>query len=252
MSESTVEYETDERVGVVTIDRPPVNALRYEDLDALAERFESLPSDEELAVVLAGGGDGTFIAGHDVGEFSAADAEVHADGTETYARLAEAIYECPLPTVAAVHGPALGTGMVLACLCDVRVASTDATFGLPEIDVGVVAGLGLASRLLPEGTARHLMYTGDSITGERAHELGMVSVLSERPVAEAVEYAETVAAKSPDAVLAAKRLAVEQQSDRPLERLRREREASEELLRGSNAREAVQAFLEDREPEFEQ
>ena len=251
MVESSVEYDTDGRVGIVTIDRPPVNALRYEDLESLAERFDSLPSDDELAVVLTGEGERAFVGGHDVNEFEEAPAEVHTAGTETYERVAEAIYECPLPTIAAVDGAALGTGMVLACLCDLRVASPDAAFGLPEIDVGVVAGLSFASRVLPDGVARGLVYTGEPIPGERTYELGMVGSLSETPVAEATTLAKTVAAKSPDAVLAAKRLAIEQQLAQPIECLRREREVSEELLQQPNGREAVRSFLEDRKPKFE-
>lgn len=251
MTNSVLEYETDGHVGVVTVDRPPVNALRYEDLEAMADLFENLPSDDELAAVLCGAGERAFIAGHDVNEFADASAEVHATGTETYVRLAESLYECPLPTIAAVDGAALGAGMVIATLCDIRIASPDATFGLPEIDVGVVAGFGLASRVLPDEVARNMVYTGNPVTGQRAYDLGMVSVLSEEPDAAAVEHARTIAVKSPDAVLAAKRLVIEQQSNRPVERLHREREASEDLLRRPNTQEAVDAFIEDRDPDFE-
>lgn len=251
MTDPTLEYETRDHVGIVTIDRPPVNALRYEDLDAMADLLEDLPADGELAVVLSGNGDRAFVAGHDVKEFADAPAAVHEAGTETYARLAESLYGCPVPTIAAVDGPALGTGMVIAALCDVRIASPDAAFGLPEIDVGVVAGFGLAGRIFPGGVARNMVYTGNPISGERAYDLGAASVLADDPTVAAIERAKDIAAKSPDAVLAAKRLLIEQQSDRPLARLRSERETSEALLRRPNAREAVRSFLEDREPDFE-
>lgn len=251
MSDATLTYERTGRVGVLTYDRPPVNAFRYRDLTALADRLDTLPEDDELAVVLQTGGDRTFSAGHDVNEFGSDDAPGAAEATMTYMRVLETVYEFPLPIVAAVDAPAVGAGAILASLCDDRIVGPDAEFAITEINVGIIGGLGPLKRVLPDGVARRMAYTGEAISAERAHELGMASELAEDPRDAAREMAETIAANNPDAVRAAKASAIEGQPDWPIQEYRRERDYIDDIRSGKNADEAAAAFLDDRDPEFD-
>lgn len=250
MSDTAVSYVVEDAVGVLTIDRPPVNAVRYQDVEGLGGLLASLPRNDELALVIETTGE-VFMAGHDVNEFLDLEPSAHATGTDSYLQCCEALYDLPIPSIVAVDGPALGSGMVLTAFSDLRVAAPDSSFGLPEIDVGVVGGYGAIRRLLPDGVARYLFYTGETISGRRAHELGLVGLLDETPQGAAKACAQEIASKSPDAVRAAQQLAIEAQPRWPLEELRRERERSEALLQRPNAREAAQAFLEDRDPDYE-
>lgn len=251
MPTENISYDIENGVGTLNISKPPVNAVSYEDVSSLEELLADLPRENELAFVFETGGEEAFIAGHDIDEFAETDPKREAEGTKVYVDFLRTLYELPIPTIAAIDGPALGTGMVAASFCDIRVVSPEATLGLPEIDVGAAAGYRTIRRLLPDGVARHLAFTGETIDGDRAYELGFASIRSEEPGAAARECAQSIASKSPDSVRAVKDLAVRHQPDWPLADFRRERERTEELLVGENAQEAVQAFLEDREPEFE-
>ncbi|MFC7233492.1 enoyl-CoA hydratase/isomerase family protein [Saliphagus sp. GCM10025308] len=161
MSKEILSYEVDDAVGVVTIDRPPVNALRYQDLEALTDLLDSLPREDERVIALTTGGDRTFSAGHDVTEFREYDPDAASYRDEVYMNLLETVYDHPLPIVVGVDGPAVGAAAIIASLCDLRVASAGASFAIPEITVGIVGGYGPLRRLLPDGVARHMLYTGN-------------------------------------------------------------------------------------------
>lgn len=250
MSDLTLSYDVTDSVGKLTVDRPPVNALRYRDLESLTELLVSLPQADERVVAFTTGGEKTFSAGHDVSEFrdyDPADAEYR---DEVYTDLLKAVYESPLPTVVGVDGAAVGAGAIVTSLCDVRIASPDASFSIPEINVGIVGGFGPLRRVLPDGVARHMLYTGEALSAERAHALGMVAELADDARARAVELAGEMAEKSPDALRAARAQVVESQPDWPLAEYRREREHIAELRELPNTGEAAAAFIEDRDPEF--
>lgn len=246
-----ISYDVDGRVGVLTYTREPVNAFRYEDLEALGAVLSELPRDDELAVVLETGGDRTFSAGHDVNEFTATDVPRGDAATEIYMRTFERVYEFPVPLVAAVDGPAVGAGAILASLCDDRIVGPDAHVAVTEINVGIIGGLGPLRRVLPDGVARRLAYTGEELPAQRAYDLGFASEIDDNPQAAARDLARSVAENNPDAVRAAKASAVDGQPDWPLEEYRRAREYIDELRGDENASEAAVAFLEGREPDFE-
>jgi enoyl-CoA hydratase len=187
-----------------------------------------------------------------VSEFQGYDPDDAAYRDEVYMELLEAVYESPLPIVVGVDGAAVGAGAIIASLCDIRVASPEGSFSIPEINVGIIGGMGPMRRVLPDGVARHMVYTGDPISAERAHELGMVSEIAEDAVERATELAGEIAENSPDALRAARGQIVERQPEWPLEEYRRERERIDDLRRLPNTDEAAAAFIENREPEFEE
>lgn len=243
-------YEVDGTVGVLTYDRPPVNALRYADLAALDDALSGLPRADELAVVLQTAGDRAFSAGHDVTEFDAEEPRDPQRTREIYMDLLDAVYTFPLPLIAAVDGPAVGAGAILPSLCDDRILEPDAHVAITEINVGIIGGLGPMRHVLPDGIARRLAYTGEELAAERAYELGYASELADDAQAAARELAHTIAANDPGAVRAAKAAAVDCQPDWPVTDYGRERDYIDDLREREDAGEAAQAFLEGREPDF--
>ena len=160
-----------------------------------------------------------------------------------------------MPTIAAVRGFALAGGAELAIACDLRVAAQDATFGFPEVKIGIFPGAGGALRLpriVGSGAARDLLITGRRITAEDAIRLGLVDRLApaESVVEAAVELADAIAANAPLAVRAVKRALEESQGRRPDEARRRVKALRSALDSTADYEEGLAAFAERRSPRF--
>lgn len=246
----------DGAVAVATLDRPPVNALRTEDYEDIAGAFEQVGADASVnAVVIASASDRAFCAGADVVELRRILEGDPADDLRRQAlarRMFAAVRTLPQPTIAAVNGPALGAGAVLAACCDVRVASERATFGLPEVNVGRCGGGRHMMRLLPQGTVRRMVFTGLPIDAGEAFRLGMVDSLhphgEERT--EALRIAELVAAKSPVALRLAKASLNECEGLDVEQGYETEQRYTIRLAATEDGREAVRAFVEKRQPQW--
>lgn len=181
MSTDHVHVEERAERATVTIDRPEkLNALTTETFADLEVAFRAFADGEPPSVVVVRGASGNFSAGVDVagvpewadeGPLAVRDALA---GVHDALRAIEAL---DVPVVAAIEGYCLGGGLELAIACDLRVARADATFGLPEVDLGLAMDLGGAQKLpglIGEGATKELIMTGESIDGERAHEIGLV------------------------------------------------------------------------------
>ena len=250
MAEFDLTYEVVNRVGRLHINRPPVNAVRHRDLRAVQELLLELPEEDELAVVVSTAGNRTFIGGHEVSEFVDADPDDEPRRRDTYVKFLKSLYELTVPSVVAIDGPAVGAGAIVASLCDICIASRDAEFALAEIDLGIIGGYAPLRRVLPDGVVRYMVYTGEPIPCERAHQLGMVTVTDDQPRERALECARKIASKRPDAVRAARTFIRESQSEDPIEGYRRERDFVAELRQSPEAAQAARAFL-DRDPDDE-
>jgi len=207
-----VDYTRDGDVALVHLNRPErLNAVVPALTDGLAEALRRAGVEGARAVVLAGRGR-SFCAGHDLKEPEPVETPI-----QTRARL-EAIQDVtrlirafPGPVVAAVHGHALGAGCEFALACDVVVATADAQFGFPEVEVGLSVTGGI-SRLLPAlvgwARAKELMLLGERITGARAGEIGLVArvVPPGEHEASALDLARRVAQRPPLSVSLAKRV----------------------------------------------
>ena len=170
-------------VAVVTLDRPEVlNALDYQTLGELADALEALDGDESVrCVVVTGAGDRAFAAGADIKEMADAT-PVTLTAANNFARW-ERLRRVRNPLIAAVRGFALGGGCELAMACDMVVAADDATFGQPEIKIGIMPGAGGTQRLtraLGKAKAMEMILTGANMSGAEAHERGLVSRLAPR------------------------------------------------------------------------
>jgi len=254
----TLLLDTDGPVATVTLNRPAVlNALNLELLDELAATLAQLDGDASVrAVILTGAGPKAFAAGADIGELNALP---NAYAGEAQARkgqaLTRAIERMRVPVIAAVNGFALGGGCELAMACDVRIASENARFGQPEVNLGILPGYGgtqRTARLLGEGMAMYLCLTGEMIDAPEALRIGLVQrvVPLDGLMTEARRIADLIASKAPLAIAATKRAIVEGASLALDDAL-----ALEALLFGQSVttedfREGSQAFLDKRKAAF--
>jgi enoyl-CoA hydratase len=239
-------------VAILTIDHPPVNVLSADVLDALVRRIAEVQEDGSIrAVVLHGAAEKAFAAGANIREMAPmGPAEAHRHGSKGQGATV-AIERLAVPVIAAVHGSCLGGGTELALACDFVLASDDARFGQPEVNLGVMPGWGGTQRLprrVGTAQARYWIYTGRSVSATEAMEQGWVLRVVPKPqlLEESLALAEELAGKSADALAAAK-YAVQKGVDRGLEAgLAYELRLWEALFATADQKEGMRAFLDKR------
>ncbi len=204
----TITTAIDERgVAVVTMHHPPVNAITVADTWALRDAFVELSDRSDVrAVILTAQGKG-FNAGIDIKEMQAGQGYEHllSSGAACYAAFG-AIYECKVPTIAAVNDFCMGLGVGLVGSCDMIVASTKARFGLPEVDNGALGCASHLAKLVPPMKLRQMVYTCEPVTAAQLYEWGTVYRLCEPDelMTSAYETAEKILRKQPRVVRAVK------------------------------------------------
>ena len=252
-----VRVEVAGRVATVTLDRPEaLNAISTELVLDLAAALEPLGVDPGVgAVVLTGAGDRAFCVGADLKQRASFDDQGWFVQREAFRRGFAAVRRCPLPTVAAVSGFALGGGTELAISCDLVVAATDATFGLPEVRLGLVpagGGTQLLVRRVGRSAARDLVLTGRRVGAAEALELGLADrvVPGGEVLAAAAALADELAGNAPTAVRMAK-WALEVGADLPLEAaMEVEDQAWRRAVLSNDRREGIAAWVEKRDPDW--
>jgi enoyl-CoA hydratase len=240
----------------VTIDHPPANALSQGVLEGLRSAFAEVEDDASLgAAVLTGAGDRFFVAGADIGEF----VSLGPDGTR--AKIADGqqltleMERQRFPIVAAINGFALGGGLELAMACDLRIASTSAKLGQPEVLLGIMPGWGGTQRLprlVGRGRALEILLSGDQLDASQARDMGLINRVVEPGQLQEIaqEVADKLAKGAPVAIAAIKR-AVNRGIDLPLETgLTVELEEFDSSFRTADALEGISAFLQKRQPEW--
>ncbi|CDX19686.1 enoyl-CoA hydratase-isomerase [Mesorhizobium plurifarium] len=249
-----VESRPFDNVGLVEINRPEVrNAINLEVREKLAAAVASFSDDAEIRSIVIAGRGPNFAAGADVRAFEKlGSADVLLQRTHRYW---DVIAKCPKPVIAAVEGFALGGGCELAMHADIIVAARTATFGQPEVKLGLMPGAGGTQRLLRAiGKYKTLMLvlTGDMFPAEDAERAGLVSMLTDEGDAlrQALQIAQKISRLPPLAVEQIKE-AVVNGEDAPLETaLRLERKAFQLLFDTADKREGIAAFLEKRKASF--
>lgn len=244
----TVHLERDAGVATVMLDRPSrLNALDSDTLAALSEVLKQAADPDTRALVLRGAGE-AFSAGADVEELVDLDVEAATAYVDRAQAVTSALTGFPAPTVAAIDGYCLGGGWELALCCDLRVASEDAVLGHTEIDLAVVPAWGGLDRLLTlvdDETARRLVYFGERVDAQDAHELGLVGdvVAADQLDDQVATLADDLADKPPFALRATKEaIAATELPEADGRRYRRRLWGS---LFGTDAqRSAMAAFLE--------
>ena len=256
MMSDLVKITREDRLAVVTIDRPPVNALNHDVMDALEAAFDELSKDHVAgAVIITGSGEKAFVAGADIAEFPTLNS---ANGEKLSRRgqlVFQKIADFPAPVIAAVNGFALGGGLELALACDIRVVAENAKLGLPEVTLGIFpgyAGTQRLPRIIPTGKAKELIFTGKVIDAAEAYRIGISDYLT--PPGEALGRAREVAEKILKAAPIAVRLA-KQAVDRGLDLTLEDGQKTEAAFFGrlcdsEDQKEGANAFLEKRPPVF--
>ena len=252
-----VEYLSDGRVALITLNRPPDNAITTEMGALLTEIVETIAVRPSVrAVILTGAGDRAFSVGSDLRQRKSMTKEDWLRQRQAFDRTLYTVRQLRKPLLAAVNGIAYGGGCELAQSTDFIIASENATFGQPEAMLGLAAGGGspaLLPRLLPRGKALQMLMTGDPITAQEAHRLGMVNEL--HPPNElmhaALRIAEKIASNSPTAVQAVKQ-AVHLGESQPTEQaIAIMMEAHWRSAVHPDRVEGIGAFNDGREPTFQ-
>jgi enoyl-CoA hydratase len=250
---SEIVVETVGKIVTVTLDRPPVNALTLAMYGAIADTFEGIGDRLDVhCAIFTARGTRAFCAGLDLREFLAAKPEDDPQRAAIVRRTFSAVRHCSIPVIAAVNGPALGAGCVLASVCDIRIAAANATFGLPEINVGRCGGGAHVGRYVPQGALRRMFFTGAPISAETALRYHLVDevVPSERLMETALALAGTISEKAPLGLRLGK-AALHEIEFLPVEEgYAREQTYSTQLMHTEDAREATRAVLEKRPPDF--
>jgi enoyl-CoA hydratase/carnithine racemase len=256
-----IQAEIEDKVAVLTIDHPPVNSFNAQVVTELERAIEELMADDEVKViVITGGGAKAFVAGADIPEikeqFESPDAAGAVEFVERGQRVFLKIERSPKPVIAAINGFCLGGGMELAMACHLRICSEKARLGQPEINLGIIPGWGGTQRLprlTNKGIAIELILTGDMISAQEAHRLGLVNqvVPDGEALEAALDLARKIAVKSRFPTAAALRaisegleLSIEQGLELEAEQFVLLREKQDPL-------EGIEAFLEKRPPQFQ-
>lgn len=255
-SYETIRVERRGAVAILTINRPEKrNALNIQTRAEGAAALDQLSQDDSVRVaVLTGAGDKAFIAGADIAEFAERTAISQRD-VMLQRGLFNSIDTFPKPIIAMVNGYCLGGGCEVALACDLRIASDKASFGQPEINLGIIPGGGgtqRLTRLVGEGKAMEMILTGEIIDAQTAFAIGLVNhvVPADQLESKTLEIANRIAEKSPVALRLAKeavKIAARSNLD---EGLRREVDLFALCFSSEDKDEGVRAFLEKRKAEF--
>ncbi len=251
----TVTLDIAGNTAVITLNRPDaMNALTGDMLDDLSTAVQEAADENIRALILTGAGD-AFCAGGDLHEMQDLSTEEAEERSETAEEITELLETTRTMTVAAINGPCLGGGNELALACDFRIATENAVFGQPETRIGLIPGFGATARLprmIGWAPAKSLILSGKKIDADEAQRLGLVETVVDGDV---VEQAKAFAAdiykqQSPLAYEYTKKVLHHAQNMSLEEALSKERAFFEKIFGSDDKQEGIQAFLENREPNF--
>ena len=250
--------EKEERIAVVTIDRPKaLNALNTETLKELENCLKVLRDDSGVRVILITGRGKSFVAGADVKEMQEMTSKEALAFSRLGHRVLDLIQEMGKPVIAVVNGFALGGGLELAMACDLIVASEKAKMGLPEVNLGVFPGFGGTQRLprlVGMLKAREMIFTGEAIDARTAQEIGLVNLIipDDELLLKAKELAKRIAEKSSNALALAKKAINQGREEMGLSSgLALERALFARSFTHPDQKEGMSAFMEKRKPKFQ-
>lgn len=256
MELKTLLLEIEEGIATVTINRPKaLNAINDDVMTELGYLFgEQLDSSKLRGVIITGSGTKAFVAGADITQFQNLDKQagfqISKKGHDVY----NSIEKFPVPVIAAVNGFSLGGGNELAMSCHIRIASTNAKFGQPEVNLGLVPGYGGTQRLIQyigKGRAMELLLTADIIDADKALEYGLITRICEPEalLAEAKTLIDKISTKGPLAIARTIEL-VNAYFDKNANGFMKEADRFGETIGSEESTEGVNAFLEKRKASF--
>lgn len=256
MEYKILKFEIQDNIGLVRISRPEaLNALNTRFFEEMNSLLDEIEKSKEIRVLIITGEGKAFVAGADIAEMSNFDSKQGMNfsvfGQKTFSRFEK----LSIPVIAAINGFALGGGMELTMACDIRIASTKAKMGQPEVNLGLIpgyAGTQRLSRLIGMGNALYMLMTAEMISGQRAYELGLVQkvVEPEELMTEAMNIAKTIVQKGKNAISKVKEVA-----RKGIELNFEDGESLEAFNFGGmfdteETKEGIKAFLEKRKPNW--
>ncbi|TYR82214.1 enoyl-CoA hydratase [Priestia megaterium] len=256
MEVSVLHVETANGITIVTLNRPPANALSQAVLQELSALLTQLEKNDETRVIVLKGEGRFFCAGADIKEFTSLQ---QAEDYEQLAKNGQQIFEYietyPKPVIAAIHGAALGGGLELAMSCHMRFVSETAKLGLPELQLGIIPGFAGTQRLpryVGVAKACEMMLTSEPISGVEAVKAGLANAAyKEEELFEQVKaVAVKIAKKSPISIKATLQLLQHVKTDSYYEGVKKEASFFGSVFKSEDAKEGVAAFIEKREPQF--
>ncbi|MGD0228925.1 MAG: enoyl-CoA hydratase-related protein [Syntrophorhabdales bacterium] len=256
MAYESLLIEKEEGVAIVRLNRPPVNSLNVKAYEEIHDAFCELEKDDSVrAIIFTAVGEKVFTAGLDVKEVAGKSVmEYYAFGKISRGAV-DKIAGISKPTIAAVFGFVLGGALELALACDLRIATSDAKMGCPEVNLGIIPGSGGTQRLprlVGIGKAKELLFTGDTVSGDEAYRIGLVNkvVPKEALQDEAKAWAKKLASK-PRVALSVLKSAVDNGINMDLATaITFENECFVTTYLSEDGREGFQAFIEKRKASF--
>jgi len=259
----TVTLEIKDHIAHLTLNRPDkLNAVSEALVTDLLSAVTEIAGSDARVVLLSGAGK-AFCAGLDTSNFQRFMSEdlddlvmrrTHGDGN-AFQAFSLALYDLPIPVIAALHGPCFGAGLQLAIAADIRIASFDAQLSVMEMKWGLVPDMGgmvLFPRVLRSDVLRLLTYTHEVVLADRALAYGLVTDIAEDAHARALEIATMIAGKSPSAIQAAKRLIDVAESPNPRAHILMEESREQRALIGTKDQmESVMAQMQKRAAKYE-
>ena len=249
----SINLEVSDYIAVVRLDKPPVNALDRATRRRLIEIFDEVSERSDVRVAILTGTGKFFCSGADLKDRPNADkAGDFLDHNRWTRETGNAIRECAKPVIAAINGPALGAGFGLMAACDIFLASEDATFAMPEINVGLAGGVSMLRTMVGRSFTRRMFFTGMKVPAAELYRRGVIDevVPAEQLMPLALEIAQEIASKAPLAIAYAKQAANMMDLMPQRDGYRFEQNFTMALARTEDAQEARQAFLEKRKPVY--
>jgi enoyl-CoA hydratase / 3-hydroxyacyl-CoA dehydrogenase len=249
--DSPVKLETRDQVAIAWLDRPPANSISPEVVGAVRKLWGEV-KDEVRALIFASANPMLFCAGADIKAFTQMDPASGGELLDGMHAVLREMESSRVATIAAVNALAFGGGCELAMACDFRIAAQSATFGQPEISLGIIPGFGGTQRLprlIGEAKALELNLIGDPIGAEEAYELGLATrVVPDHELLDtALAWARKLAGQAPLAIEQIKRVSAAGELDRGIEA---EKQGFATVFGSEDAREGISAFLQKRTPRF--
>lgn len=257
MSDALLLREDLDGVCTLTLNRPEAyNALSLELMQALSEALRAIAADQQVRVVVLKGEGRGFCAGHDLKQMmSKPEAEFHSCTFDACSRLMQQIVNLPVPVIAQVSGIATAAGCQLVASCDLAIAADSSRFATPGVNIGLFCSTPMValSRAVAPKHALEMLYLGDTISAERAEQIGLINraVPADRLAAACAELAGKIASKSRATISLGKR-AYHAQKDLPLaDAYRHCSQVMVDNLQLQDAREGIDAFINKRSPQWQ-
>ena len=257
MTAEKIQIDVVEKVGILKINNPPVNAMADEVKIEFLSKFSEISNNDDIwTLIITGVGEKTFAAGANIPALLELTPDSGLKLVQKSRKFFNSIARCEKPVIAAINGLCLGGGLEMALVCDIRIAAEHAKLGVPEVNLGVMPGAGGTQRLprlLGAGWANYLLFTGEPVSANKAMEIGLVNqvVAYDDLMKTALEIANKINSKGPLAVRAAKK-ALSVGLQQPLEAaLDTENKIWSELCATQDKNEGITAFLEKRKPRFQ-